>query len=346
MRFSRFIALTHARSTTKAFAQRPCIISLGAFTTRILFTPLATSSHAAQAFKTCFCYRRPPHITPSKSILNFRSPPIITPSSLAFGSKLALQLLPHVPCGASSHTSTPATTRGVEIPFTLRCHHYKGGPHFLLCLNVRVICFLTRLRRAPFSPLQGSQIAFSGPHILGFRFSKLLQQRNKHVQPAVAAPDSTVPTKPAHFVISSVQPMGQALRTALMQHMHKDAEDILNGKGGNGCHGTYNVAWYKCTCPSPLSDDAHGIMKTMFADNRCACPCCSRPSLSTAPCCSFAVILTFSRHSSGASSCASQAYILTKSFCFSADFWHHGQWPALSASPQMLMRLPINFYLC
>jgi hypothetical protein len=171
-----------------------------------------------------------------------------------------------------------------------------------------------------------------GPHILGFRFSKLLKP---HVKPeklaerAATATDSTVPTKSAHFVISNVLPMGTALRAVLMQHMHRDAEDILNGKGGNGCYGTYNVAWYRCTCPSPLSDDSAGIMKTMFAENRYALfpHACASPRFHAA-CCSHTCVC-----SAGVLSYGSQAHIPTKSFCSSADFWRRGRWPALSASP-------------
>ncbi len=59
------------------------------------------------------------------------------------------------------------------------------------------------------------------------------------------------------------------MRTVLTQHMHRDAEDILSNTGrGSGCHGTHNVAWYKCSATSPLSDDASSIMQTMFSDNR------------------------------------------------------------------------------
>ncbi len=105
--------------------------------------------------------------------------------------------------------------------------------------------------------------------MLGFRFSHLLQQRHAmQAQRNAASSDGTTP-KPAHFVISNVQKTGFAVRTVLTQHMHRDAEDILSNRGrGQGCHGTYNVAWYKCTCESPLSDDAGSIAKTMFSDNR------------------------------------------------------------------------------
>ena len=55
--------------------------------------------------------------------------------------------------------------------------------------------------------------------------------------------------------------------------MHRDAEDILHNRGrGAGCHGTYNVAWYKCSCALPLSDNAKDIMKIIFAENRCVSP--------------------------------------------------------------------------
>jgi hypothetical protein len=86
-----------------------------------------------------------------------------------------------------------------------------------------------------------------------------------------------------HFAISSVQNIGLAVRTVLTQHMHRDAEDILNNRGrGSGSHGTYNVAWYKCTCSSPLSDDAVDIFRTVFSDNRCVYLTCLRTTF--APC--------------------------------------------------------------
>jgi hypothetical protein len=87
-------------------------------------------------------------------------------------------------------------------------------------------------------------------------------------QHSAASSDAGLP-KSTHFVISNVQNTGFAVRTVLTQHMHRDAEDILSNRGrGQGCHGTYNVAWYKCTCESPLSDDASSIAKTMFSENR------------------------------------------------------------------------------
>jgi hypothetical protein len=55
--------------------------------------------------------------------------------------------------------------------------------------------------------------------------------------------------------------------------MHRDAEDILNNRGrGAGCHGTYNVAWYKCSSAAPLYDDARDIFRAVFAENRYCSP--------------------------------------------------------------------------
>ncbi len=164
-------------------------------------------------------------------------------------------------CLSRPQQLSPSTSsKHVDVPFSLRCHHYKGEHNRF---PVSPPCLLP-WPLPPFLFLQ------AGPHILGFRFSHLLQQQTRRLQADAAAPSDKLPPKPSHFSISSVQSIGVAVRTVLTQHMHRDAEDILNNTGrGTGCHGTYNVAWYKCSPTLPLSDDASSIMQTMFSDNRC-----------------------------------------------------------------------------
>ena len=163
----------------------------------------------------------------------------------------------------------------------------------------------------------------SGPHVLGFRFSHLYQQRSQQ------AKDSS------HFAISTVQRVGLAVRTVLNMHMHRDAEDILSNRGrGYGCHGTYNVAWYKCTCPSPPREEAIDIFKAIFSDNGYVIPHLSQIHHN------FCHLNSI--HADALLS-ALPTHIANENFYFLVDFWHRGQQRALSASLLMIAYPMISF---